>query len=272
MRPAEVQSPRVHALAATRDGQIFSATQSGLQRSTDNGRSWRKVAKRAPTTAICVTDDGCILGATIGAVQISQDAGASWDARSLPSRSTIVSAMLATSGSLLAATLEDGVLRSVDGGTTWRGWNFGLLNWRINALCRDSEGVIWAGTESGLFRSDTDGCSWQDQQATADTVVHSLAARADGGLWMGTSGGALHSRINQEADWALAHQWQSPINATCTIGERIAVLHGQTVSFSDGGSRFEAMSYTDATSISWLDKARLLIGTDFGSVHIIDVP
>ena len=93
MTPAETQSPRVHALATTTDGQIFCATQSGLQRSSDGGWSWRNVAEPALTTAICVMDDGRILVATVGAVQISLDAGATWHARTLPSSSIIVSAI-----------------------------------------------------------------------------------------------------------------------------------------------------------------------------------
>ena len=129
----------------------------------------------------------------------------------------------------MAATLEDGVLRSDDGGITWRGWNFGLLNWRVNALCRDAQGAIWAGAESGLFRSDTDGRSWQDQADFADTTILSLAATEAGRLWLGTTNGALHCRHSPDADWTLVQRWQSPINAICAFGERIAVLYGGTV-------------------------------------------
>ncbi|MCY3781696.1 MAG: hypothetical protein OXG78_15380 [Chloroflexi bacterium] len=272
MTSAELQSPRVHALAAMPGGQIFCAKQSGLQRSSDNGRTWRNITEPAPTTAICVMDDGCIFVATVGAVQISDDAGASWHARALPSQSTIVSALLATEGAVLAATLEDGVLRSDDGGRSWRGWNVGLLNWRVNALCRDSEGTIWAGAESGLFRSDTDGRSWQDQSDFVNSAILSLAAAEAGRLWLGTTEGALHSRLNQEAGWALAHQWQSPINAICTIAERTAVLHGETVSASDGESVFKALPFADVTGIEWLNWSRLLIATNAGSVQIVEVP
>ena len=188
MTTAELQSPPVHALAATTDSQILCATQSGLRRSSDNGGSWRNAAEPAPTTAICVMDDGRILAAAVGAVQISDDAGASWEARELPSPSTIVSSILATETSVLAATLEDGALRSDDGGRSWRGWNFGLLNWRVNTLCRDAQGIIWAGTESGLFRSDTDGRSWKDQADFTNASILSLEATEAGRLWLGTTG------------------------------------------------------------------------------------
>lgn len=271
MMSVRSQSRRVNALATTDDGVIYCAGQGGLKRSSNRGRTWRNVAEAAPTTAICAMNHGCILAATVGAVQISDDAGATWHATALPSPSTIVSAMLATEESVLAATLEDGALRSEDGGNTWRGWNFGLLNWRVNTLCRDSRGVIWTGTESGLFRSDTDGRRWQDQPALVDMAIHSLAATAEGGLWLGTIDGALHSRANPDTDWTFAHQWGSPVNAICTIGERIAVLHGQTVSVGNAESRFEILPYTDATGIAWLDKTRLLIGTDDGLVQSIAV-
>ena len=272
MTPPDLQPPRVHALAAMPDGQIFCATQSGLQRSSDGGASWRNIADPAPTTAICLMDDGRILAAAAGAMQLSDDSGENWQSRALPSPSTIVSALLATWDYVLAATLEDGALRSDDGGRNWRGWNFGLLNWRVNALCMDSQGSIWAGTESGLFRSDNGGRSWQDQADFANASILSLEATEAGGLWLGTTDGALYSRANPESDWILAHQWQSPINAISTVGERIAVLHGGTVSISGGESRFEALSYTDGTSIEWLDKTRLCIGSDTGSVQIIEVP
>ena len=271
MTPPEVQSPRVHALAETTDGQILCATQSGLRRSSDGGRTWHNVAEPVPTTAICVMDYGPILAAAVGAVQISDDAGGSWDARALPSQSIIVSAMLATSSSVLAATLEDGVLRSDDGGASWRGWNFGLLNWRVNTLCQDSRGAIWAGTESGLFRSDADGRNWQDQADFANTAILALEATEAGRLWLGTTDGALHSRESPQTEWILAHQWQSPINAICAFGDRIAVLHGGTVSFSDGDGGFETLSYKDVTCIRWLDKMRLCIGSVAGSIQVIDM-
>ncbi len=265
------QSRRVNALATTPDGLIYSAAQAGLKRSSDRGRTWRNVAEATPTTAVCAMNHAGILAAAAGAVQISLDAGATWQARALPSPSTIVSALLATEESVLAATLEDGVLRSEDGGKSWRGWNFGLLNWRVNTLCRDSRGVIWAGAESGLFRSDTDGRRWQDQPALVDTAINSLAAMAEGGLCLGTIDGALRCRLNPDAGWILTQQWGSPLNTICAIGERIAVLHGQAVSVGNGASRFELLPYTDVTCIAWLDKTRLLIGTDDGLVHGIDV-
>ncbi|MDE2856297.1 MAG: hypothetical protein OXN94_00460 [Chloroflexota bacterium] len=270
--PSDGHSRTVNALATTADGIIYCAAQSGLKRSFDLGRSWRNVGEAAPATVICALDAACILAATVGAVQISEDAGASWQARALPSPSTIVSSLLATSESILAATLEDGVLRSDDDGMSWRGWNFGLLSWRVNALCRDSAGIIWAATESGLFRSETDGRSWQDQADFAQASILSLEATAAGGLCLGTTEGALQICGNPRAGKTLIHQWQVPINAICASGERIAVLHGQTVSVSDGKSGFEALSYTDVTSIKWLDKARLLIGTKDGLVHRIDLP
>ena len=83
---------------------------------------------------------------------------------------------------------------------------------------------------------------------------------------------ALYRRENPGSGWALAHQWQSPINAIDTVGDRIAALHGGTLSFSDGGGRFEVMSNSDVTSIKWLDETRLLIGRSDGLVHSIDLP
>jgi hypothetical protein len=49
-------------------------------------------------------------------------------------------------GTVLAATVRDGIFRSTDHGVRWTGWNFGLYDSNINALAVAESQVIFTGT------------------------------------------------------------------------------------------------------------------------------
>jgi hypothetical protein len=129
----------------------------------------------------------------------------------------------AADGIVLAATAQDGVLRSADRGVTWASWNFGLLDPNVIALAlspdyrRDE--TIFAGVESGVFCSTNGGRSWrevpfpmelapvvslalspnyaQDRTILAGTEEHGLhISRDDGESWLRLGEVALDTVIN----------------------------------------------------------------------------
>ncbi len=177
--------------------------------------------------------------------------------------------MLSTDGALLAASLEDGALRSDDGGRTWRGWNFGLLDWRVNALC-DGQGAIWAGTDCGLFRSDSAGRSWRDVPAFDDSPILSLARAAGGALLIGTEACQLFRLASPDGTRRLVYRADAPLNAIRVHGCRIALPQGKTVMLARNDGGFAATQCTDATAIAWLNDSQLLVGTEAGLVSFCD--
>jgi photosystem II stability/assembly factor-like uncharacterized protein len=114
-------------------------------------------------------------------------------------------------GTLLAATMEDGVFRSADRGSHWYPWNFGLLDLNIlsMAISRDfaDDETIFVGTESGIFRSTNGGRAWREVNFPPEFApVLSLALSPDyahdGTLFAGTESNGLFRSDDRGRTWA----------------------------------------------------------------------
>ena len=224
----------VYALAVSpavqRDGICFAAKASGLYRSADGGNTWQDAYRSlnlpeplATSTVALSPDfekDRQVLAGTAGGVLISRDAGEAWEfVQVLPERklakpfvtALALSPSFAQDRLALAATDQDGVLRSMDGGLSWASWNFGLLDLRILCLAfspdfaRDQ--TIYIGTESGIFCSKTGGRAWREVDFPMEAApVLSLALSpqfaSDGFLFAGTERSGLFISADQGKSWA----------------------------------------------------------------------
>jgi photosystem II stability/assembly factor-like uncharacterized protein len=228
---AEAQFPDiVYALAASphfaQDGICFAARGSGLYRSDDGGQAWRlaydslELEAPLPTMAVAVSPDFAadqmLFAGVPGAILRSFDGGRAWDVVRLPSPPPVVSCLVispdyARDGTLLAGTLEDGVLCSSNRGGQWAMWNFGLLD--LNVLClaispdfsRDE--TLFAGTDTGIFCSSNGGRAWREVDlATELAPVLALALcphyAQDGQLFAGTEAHGLYLSSDRGRTWA----------------------------------------------------------------------
>jgi photosystem II stability/assembly factor-like uncharacterized protein len=204
----------VYGLAASPkfrvDGLVFAAKKSGLSRSTDKGKTWKdafaslNLSAPLPISSVTVALAGEITYVFAGAegqILCSLDAGQTWQSARLDTPAPLVTALAASpnfakDGTLLAATMQDGIFRSTDRGITWTGWNFGLYDPNINALAFADSETIFAGTQSGVFRSSNAGSSWCELDfPIARAPVISLTVGRDGTIYAGTeSEGLLVSR------------------------------------------------------------------------------
>jgi photosystem II stability/assembly factor-like uncharacterized protein len=185
-----------------KDKLVFAGRRSGLYRSNDGGKNWEQqniiAGEELSVTAIAFSpnflNDQNLFVALPGGVAYSHNAGATWFWTKLPTPPPYISALAVSPNfendkTLFAATLEDGVLRSVDGGVSWQAWNFGLLDKQVLCLALMGDSV-YAGTSTGLFRSHNGGRSWREINLPVEDSVLSLAVM-DTSLCVGTENSGL---------------------------------------------------------------------------------
>ena len=210
----------VYCLAASpnfkKDGLVLAAKKSGLYRSTDKGRTWKDAFASLNLSApLPITFAAVVLAGEItysfacaeGQILRSLDAGQTWQVAALDTPAPLVTSLVtspnfAKDGTLLAATVQDGIFRSTDRGVTWTGWNFGLYDPNINALAFVDSQVIFAGTQSGIFRSSNAGRSWRDTDFPVEWApVSCLAVSRDGTIFAGTEADGLYVSCDEAKTW-----------------------------------------------------------------------
>ena len=197
MMSEQITHEYIYELALSQDGNTrFAAQSSGLYHF--DGLDWHNALTSLDADSFAVTavtlspnydQDRTLFAGTMGVILRSLDGGESWQAFALPGPAPIITALaiapdFADSGTIYAATLEDGIFVSTDRGASWNAWNFGLIGFSVNALAVEQGGVLVAGTELGVFQSTNTGRSWR-AVAVFDTAV-TAPASANGGLWVGT--------------------------------------------------------------------------------------
>lgn len=210
----------VYCLAASpnimKDGLAFAAKKSGLYRSADKGKTWKdafaslNLSAPLPITFAAVAPAGeitYVFACAEGQILRALDAGQTWQVAALDTPAPLVTALVASpnfaeDGTLLAATVQDGIFRSTDRGVSWTGWNFGLYDPNINALAFADSQTIFAGTQSGIFRSRNAGRSWRDLDFPIDCApVLCLAVNRDGTIYAGTEMEGLQVSRDGRTTW-----------------------------------------------------------------------
>jgi len=223
MEERSMKQDYVYCLASSpdfkKDGLIFAAKKSGLFRSSDGGHHWEDayasldLKENLPTTFVAVAmvnEMTYVFAGAEGRVLRSLDAGKTWKAAELGKPapvviSLVVSPGFADDGTLLAATMQDGIFCSTDRGISWTGWNFGLFDPNVNALaCSVNSGtqVYLAGTQSSIFSSSNAGRSWKLLDFPIDPApVTCLAVGPDGVIFAGTESKGLFCSRDEGQTW-----------------------------------------------------------------------
>ena len=286
----------VYCIAASpnfkKDGLVFVAKKSGLYRSTDKGRTWEdafaslNLSAPLPITFAAVALAGeitYVFACAAGQILRSLDAGQTWQVAALDTPAPLVTALVASpnfakDGTLLAATVQDGIFRSTDRGVTWTGWNFGLYDPNINALAFTDSQTIFAGTESGIFRSSNAGHSWRDLDFPIDCApVVCLAVSRDGTIYAGTELKGLQVSCDEGSTWeGLIEGTVEQIHLDAS-GKLLILRDGELLLSENGGGSwqaarpgFEPVSDISAFStLPGLDSAKgkkLLVGLSNGEI------
>jgi hypothetical protein len=119
--------------------------------------------------------------APAGASPPSRPFGAAVEPARVPGAVGPVSAFAAMpDGTLLAATLGDGVVRSTDGGGFWKRSGFGLASPEVSCLWVAADGTPFAGTAAGVHRARAGGRAWQPCPGSQDAPVAAITQLPDG--------------------------------------------------------------------------------------------
>ncbi len=264
--PAIVLSPDFR-----KDQLAFAATNAGIFRSEDGGKSWKisgdPLSSFAAQSIVCSPffpkDRTLFAGAADGGVHRSTDGGDSWTllGRVGDGSGVVALAAVPTAGGIavMAGTLADGVFFSGNGGDEWKPCNSGLPDLSVIGLAMspafEKDRTAFVATEGGLQQTTNGGNSWKqvwasqpdnsiqclvispnfatDRRIFAGTEKEGILGSADGGAsWHSLNSGLPDLSIN-----ALALSPEFPQDPV------IAAAVGQGISLSpDGGQSWSLVA------------------------------
>lgn len=255
----------------------YAATGAGLWQMNAKGK-WRQIAPQfAPVTltAVVAQASTVIIGAN-GDIAVSRDNGENFGLATLPVRAQVLALALSPAfeqdGVVLAATTQDGVLRSIDGGASFFAWNFGLLDLHVNAIAFSpgfsDDNTAFAATDHAVFASLNGGRAWRELPVPADAApftslivddAHTLVIGTEGhGLWRCP---APHTQVERVEAFKPVE-----VNALCGGPLTVATTDGIYV---QNGKRWRRVSAeTDAVCLA-RNGAALLAGTVESGVQTI---
>lgn len=179
-KPATARSTGFTTLCAV-EGAILAGTDSEILRSTDEGRTWAKVAStRNPVRSLLASD--FVVAALPDSLLVSSDQGVTWSSRHTPFFTEVYN--LAAARRVLLAGTSRGLFRSEDGGETWHAAKSGLPAASITAVAVDSATgtQAFAYAYGNVYQSHDAGRTWQgyDQEGLGGASVRSFAIAAPG--------------------------------------------------------------------------------------------
>ncbi len=262
----------IFALASQPDNACLAATEQGLWQFTPQAGVWRPIAPQfaqVPLTALAVCDRTWLIGSN-GDIAFSHDGGASWQIANLPVKARVLGLAISPAFErdriALAATAEDGVLRSADGGVTWHAWNYGLLDLGVNALALSpdfgEDTTCFAASDYAVFMSINGGRAWQELPAPSQAgPFTSLAiAKTPRGvtLYAGTEGNGLWSSVAPYEDWRQVKSLRAA-EVNFLLPGWAATTSGVYV--HEGGRWRKTLTQPDVVCMTLLDDGTLVAGT-----------
>jgi photosystem II stability/assembly factor-like uncharacterized protein len=179
----------VSQVATDSAGILYIATNTGLYRSADYGKSWTSASSGLPVSGVSALavdpnteNPGVLYAGTTAGLFKSIDGGSTWSRLSLPTTVPIQQIAVAPTNSsyIFVATSGDYVYRSLDGGIHWSQQKEGLTS-APNAGVMVSIAVdptnashVYTSTWRGLLFSSTDGGETWSQIGDARPWEHQI--------------------------------------------------------------------------------------------------
>lgn len=151
--------------------------------------------------------EGRLVAGGTGGIAYSPDGGKSWYKAEIQDPIDSVLAMSASSRFaqdkiVLAATLENGILRSDDAGQHWYAATSGLENLETTALTWTRDNNVLVGTTNGIYHSSNGGQSWYIAQGSQECEVGALASLHNGTALAALESGGLLSSADNGITWS----------------------------------------------------------------------
>ncbi|MCS7221789.1 MAG: hypothetical protein RML36_01740 [Anaerolineae bacterium] len=277
----------VMALAAHSgpDGDVFlAATQTGIFRSEDGGRTWNAANEGLPTlqiSALAFAPNGtAFAGGLTGGVAISANCGRTWyTSRSAGLEQAVTtiapSPRYAEDATVLVGTDGGGVMRSADRGHHWTPANFRLGDLHVLALaCAPAWGdheELFAATVDGVYRSTNGGRAWRGAgQGLEGKVVQALAVSPnfsqDRTLFAGTESDGVFRSTDAGFSWAPSGAGTEGLTINCLwispdFAQDRTILAGTSVGIlcsTDGGDTWR-MAYQSGDPVLALAGSRAAV-------------
>lgn len=259
----------VQGFAVAQDGALLISS-SGIHRSTDMGKTWKRVGPEFDLGGpLHLARDGTLYAAGITtfaadgktmmpegdhrvSLHLSKDAGATWsEIHAWKKRELTVNsiarapkgALLLSCGSPFGGQGMKGILRSTDDGKSWTpAWSADAV-YGIEAAGKDT---LYAGTGSGVFVSKNDGASWSATGQGRMTV----SLRVQGNTLLAGTMEGLYRSTDKGRTWAMPDPaLKDIVPLPVILGKgRVGALLNHAVSdgnvtlllSADGGKRWKA--------------------------------
>jgi photosystem II stability/assembly factor-like uncharacterized protein len=268
--PVDLPGP-VLALASGERG-LLAAGMGGIAWLEQDADTWEPLSRGLPVASITAlaSVDTLLIAGGIGGIAHSRDGGKTWEVAALDESFASITAFavsphFARDQTILAATLNNGILRTENGGRKWLTTNFGLQSFEVNALLWNEDKTIFAGTTDGLYRSSNDGRSWRPIRETEGMSIVALAALPGGTLLAALEEGGLLCSTNSGRSWqpfgkvpagtGSSSLWTTPQGTLLLSTAEQGLLHSTTQ-----GEQWE-MVLPDLVLSFTHDSARLYAGT-----------
>jgi photosystem II stability/assembly factor-like uncharacterized protein len=214
----EGQSVRALAQAPSEPRTLVVGSLSGVYRSRDAGRTWRRISpeghpdlRNVGSVAIDQTDPDTIYIGTWHLPWKTTDGGRSW--------APIASGMIDDSDvmtmtidrrdpSLVYATACSGIYRSADAAGKWtriRGIPSSSRRTRSFSQSPENPDALFAGTTEGIWSSEDGGVTWK-LITRKDVIVNSVLTLPGGLMLAGTEGAGVLRSTDSGRTWATSNQ------------------------------------------------------------------
>jgi photosystem II stability/assembly factor-like uncharacterized protein len=154
-------------LVSETDGTLWRAGSDGLERSTDDGDTWREVSSPANPDELAAHPEGGVYGATGEGVIVTTDGGQTWTNVGGEDVSWAATGLLADPQNPDAVLVSDENLGvswigpDGEGGYAFEGRTTGFPPVETFGLAASAEGsTLLAGTDLGIYQSADGGASW----------------------------------------------------------------------------------------------------------------
>lgn len=250
---------------------LFAATDQGVFRSEDGGRSWAGCSKPVQILSVLALQKGqtILAGASDGSVLRSSDGGEHWISVSRGIPGVKVSSLVspASEGAVVYAGTDNGCAVSVDAGLTWQARDNGLVpimsagsltpRIEIGALLPlpgTPDGAILSLIGQGLFVTSDLGRHWLPLAMSTDAqwIVGLAADVRTGKLYAGTTAKGVLVSNNRGRTWSApgsgfssALSVPGSVNALAVAGDGTAYAGTQqrgVVVSRDGGATWQLLN------------------------------
>ena len=283
--PQMVLPSPVFTLAAGQNG-IWAGGTGGIAwypgSTQEDASTWQTRTSTLPISLVTALTykKGLLLAGGVEGIAYSRDEGKHWQQAALEDGVSSITAFalsphFSADQTAVAATMENGILRSDDGGLSWTNASFGLENFEVTALAWSSGSTLLAATSDGIYRSSNAGRSWRrvyaGEELGIDTIVSlsakTLLATMENGSLLHSDDGGTHWFIDDSGlqDTHILSLLFQPMQDNKRTAEMLFVgtFEQGLLRSDDGGKNWETVHDGVVLSLAARDTL-LYAGTDSG--------